>query len=319
MPAASHRRSTAVPAIVAVALGAALWGTDALFRRGLALELDASVVVFYEHLFLTLACLGLLARVPWRRVRWTPRVVTSLLVIGVGASTTATFLFTLAFRYGDPTTPLLLQKLQPFVAIGAAWLLLGERPRVRLGGFAVAAVAGAYLISLPDPTAVSVAQLAPALLAIGAAALWGLGTVLGRGLSTTFAARELTALRFAIGLPASALILLVDVGPSGFASVGGGDLPALLALAAVPGLLALWLFYRGLAGTPASAATLAELAFPLSAIVINRFAFGDTLTTTQWLGISLLAGTLVVLSRLSQRGYEHVGVEAEPPQPALQR
>jgi drug/metabolite transporter (DMT)-like permease len=307
-----------MPSIVFVALAAALWGTDALFRRGLALELDASVVVFYEHLLLTLACLPLLARVPWRRIRWSPRVLGSLLLIGVGASATATFLFTLAFRYGDPTTPLLLQKLQPLVAIGAAWLLLGERPRVRLGGFAAAGILGAYLIALRDPTSVSIEQLAPALLAVGAAILWGLGTVLGRGLSTTFAPRELTALRFSIGLPASALVVLLDTGPAGFASVSGDDLPALAALAAIPGLLALWLYYRGLAGTPASAATLAELAFPLSAILINRFAFGDTLTWTQWVGITLLAGTLVVISRLSQRGYEHVGVEAEEPEPALQ-
>ncbi|MFA9431490.1 DMT family transporter [Egicoccus sp. AB-alg2] len=315
----SAARRRVVPGIVFVALAAALWGTDALFRRGLALELPASVVVFYEHLFLTLATIPLLARIPWRRVQWTPRVIASLALIGIGASATATFLFTMAFRYGDPTTPLLLQKLQPLIAIAAAWALLGERPRVRLGGFAAVAILGAYLISIPQPTQASVAQLAPALLAVGAATLWGLGTVLGRGMSTTFAPAELTALRFTIGLPASALILLVDEGPVGFTVVQATDVPALLALAAVPGLLALWLYYRGLAGTPASAATLAELAFPLSAIIINRFAFGTTLTATQWLGIGLLAGTLVVLSRLSQRGYEHVGVEAEAPEPALHR
>lgn len=35
-----------------VVCAAALWGTDALFRRPLALELPASVVVFAEHLLL---------------------------------------------------------------------------------------------------------------------------------------------------------------------------------------------------------------------------------------------------------------------------
>jgi drug/metabolite transporter (DMT)-like permease len=276
-------------------------------------------VVFYEHLFLTLACLPFLARIPWRRVRWNLRVVGSLLLIGVGASATATFLFTLSFRYGDPTTPLLLQKVQPLIAITAAWLLLGERPKVRLGGFALAGIVGAYLISLPDPTQASVSHLAPALLAIGAAALWALGTVLGRGLSTTFTASQLTALRFTIGLPAAGVVVLFDLGPSGFATVRAADLPALLALAAVPGLLALWLYYRGLSGTPASAATLAELAFPLSAIVVNRVAFGATLTPTQWAGIAILATTLVVLSRASRDGYEQVGVEASAPEPALLR
>ncbi len=301
-----------VPGVGTVALAAALWGTDALFRRGLALELPSSVVVFYEHLFLVLACLPLLSRLRGRSIAWTPRVVLSVAAVGVGASATATFLFTAAFTYGDPTTPLLLQKLQPLVAIGAAWWLLGERPKVRLAGYVATGLLGAWLISFPDPTEVSVSQLAPALLAVGAASLWALGTVLGRGLSATFGPSELTALRFTVGLPASAALVLIGEGPSGFAAVGSTDVPALLALAAIPGLLALWLYYRGLANTPASAATLAELAFPLSAVVINRIAFGATLTPSQWVGITILAGTLVVLGRSSRDGFEHVVAEGEP-------
>ena len=42
-----------------------------------------------------------------------------------GASAVATALFTQAFRYGDPVTPLVLQKLQPVIAVVAAALLLG--------------------------------------------------------------------------------------------------------------------------------------------------------------------------------------------------
>ena len=47
-----QRRSDILPGFYLVALGAGLWGTDALFRRGLALELPASTVVFWEHLIL---------------------------------------------------------------------------------------------------------------------------------------------------------------------------------------------------------------------------------------------------------------------------
>jgi hypothetical protein len=38
-----------------VAAGASLWGTDALFCRGLALELAAPTLVFREHVALALA------------------------------------------------------------------------------------------------------------------------------------------------------------------------------------------------------------------------------------------------------------------------
>jgi drug/metabolite transporter (DMT)-like permease len=50
--------------------------------------------------------------------------VVALLVIGIGASAVATMLFTQAFAYGNPTTPLLLQKLQPIIAILGAYVLL---------------------------------------------------------------------------------------------------------------------------------------------------------------------------------------------------
>jgi drug/metabolite transporter (DMT)-like permease len=80
----------------------------------------------------------------------------------------------------------------------------------------------------------------------------------------------------------------------------------------VPGLLALLLYYYGLNGTPASAATLAELAFPLTAVGLNFVVFGTTLTSTQVLGAVLLAGTIAVMSALSRVGDEALGVSTRP-------
>ena len=56
-------------------------------------------------------------------------------------------------------------------------------------------------------------------------------------------------------------------------------------LALVTGLVALSLYYYGLQRTPAVAATLAELAFPVSAILVGYFKFGQTLTGWQWVGV----------------------------------
>jgi drug/metabolite transporter (DMT)-like permease len=290
-----------------VALAATLWGTDALFRRGLALDLSAATVVFAEHVLLVAVTAPML----WRD-RASLRTLTggdwvALALIGVGASATATVLFTASFRYGDPTAVLLLQKLQPVIAVIAAVVLLKERLTARFGVYFCGAVAGAWLIAFADPLAVTVASARAAALAIGAATLWGFGTVLGRRLAVQLAAPTLAALRFAIGLPASAILVVAFVGPSGFA-VPGGAIAPLVALALVPGLLALWLYYRGLQTTPASIATLAELAFPLSAIIINRVAFGATLTPTQWVGVAILMLTLVVMSM--QPGSRQIGVRA---------
>lgn len=295
-----------------MAIAAALWGSDALFRRGLALELPASTVVVYEHAILVVLTLPLLAKALRTLREYDAKDWAALIVIGAGASAVATLMFTAAFRYGDPTTPLLLQKLQPLVAVGGASLLLGERLLPRYGLYFVVAVAGAFLISFPDPGAVSISAAAPALLAVGAAALWGLGTVLGRYLTAKTDFKALTALRFAVGLPAAATFVMLDQGSPGFVAVRAGDLISLLLLALIPGLLALLLYYRGLVATPASLATLAELAFPLAAVTINYIAFDDTLTATQWIGLSVLTGTITAMSLLSRkRSNEALGVRIQ--------
>jgi drug/metabolite transporter (DMT)-like permease len=307
-----------VPGIFLVALASALWGSDALFRRPLALDLPSVVVVFAEHLILVVATLPWLLGALRVAARFSGRQWLAAVLIGAGASAIATALFTAAFSYGNPTTPLLLQKLQPLIAVLGARLLLGERLLRRYWVYFVAAVTGAYLLTFPNPTSVSVAAAAPALLAVGAAALWGLGTVLGRYLSSAIAFHHLTALRFGLGLPASALLVpLFGLTPT--AALQPGYALPLLLLAFIPGLGALLIYYRGLRRTPAAAATLAELAFPLTAIVINYLAFGAQLSPTQWLGIALLSGTVLQMGLSSARGNESIGIQVAPglpPRPA---
>lgn len=280
-----------------VAIAAGLWGTDALFRRGLALELAPTAVVFFEHLLLVAATLPWLRRIRWRELE--PRHLVALVIIGGGSSAIATTLFTAAFRYGDPNAPLLLQKLQPLIAVLAAQILLGERQDRRFWGLLIAGVAGAYLIAFSDPAAVTVESLLAAGLAVGAAALWAMGTVLGRLVTPVLAFRQLTAARFAFGLPAAAvLMVVVPTGGSPLLPAAPSGWLALVGLALVPGLAALLLYYRGLADTPASAATVAELGFPATALVVNYLAFGATVTVTQAAGLVLLSGTLIALSAL---------------------
>lgn len=292
-----------------VAAAAALWGTDGLFRGGLALTLPASTVVAAEHLILVVIM------APWvvrgaRRGRGTfdGGDLVSLLLVGAGASAVATVLFTGAFAYGDPTAPLLLQKLQPLFAVLGARLILGERLLPRYPLFFVAAVTGAWLVAFPDPLDVRLTQAAPAVLAGVAALLWALGTVLGRRLTAKVSFAQLAALRFAVGLPAALLLLPLGGGARAAVTVEATDAFGLLLLALIPGLLGLTLYYRGLRGTPAASATLAELAFPMSALVVNYLAFGTVLSASEWAGLALLAGTITVMSLAHRRSPRTAGV-----------
>jgi DME family drug/metabolite transporter len=300
--------------IALVALGAGLWGTDAVFRRGLALELPATTLVFLEHVVLVAVTLPLLwrSRDQYRllgRSDWF-----AVLAIGAGASALATVMFTSAFRFGDPTTPLLLQKVQPLIAIGAAALILGERLLPRFAWFLIGGLAGAYLVAFSDPSSVSVSAVVPALLALGAAAFWGLGTVLGRHLMAKISFTALTALRFAVALPVLGLVIVVRSDEAMLTAISLEEMGAVVLLALVPGLAALLLYYQGLQSTPASAATLAELAFPLVAVGLNYLVFDTLLTATQWIGVVLLAATITTMTWLSQRGRERaIGVRIPDP------
>ncbi len=281
-----------------VAVAASLWGLSSLWRGPLSQEYPALAIVFWEHLVLVALTL------PWllpavRRVRASSRrTQVSVLVIGAGSSALATTLFTAAFRLGDPITPQVLQKLQPLIAVALAAVVLGERLRPVYAVFLVPALVGAWLLAFPDPLSVSISSVQAALLALGAAALWAAGTVLGRAASAELRFSDLTALRFAVGLVTLAVTAAVTSTPLALSWGAAGNI---LLLALVPGLLALVLYYRALGRTPASRATLAELAFPLSAAVVGVVALGARPSASQWVGFVVVLVSVVGLALNEQR------------------
>lgn len=293
--------------IALVAVAAALWGLDAWIRAPLAQSTAVATIVFGEHLVLVVCTLpfafGALAAV--LRLGW--RHVLAAVVIGAGSSALATILFTQAFVDGsDYVTPVVLQKLQPLIAVVAARALLGERPRPRFALYLVPALVGAWLMGVAHPLHPTIHGLKPTLYALAAATLWALGTVLGRYLARSLRFEHVTTLRFVFGLPGAAIALLV-LGTPAFASAHDTFWIAVLAL--VTGLFALGLYYYGLQRTPAIAATLAELAFPVSAILVGYFRFGQTLTGWQWVGVGL---TSLVVVLLPARPRDPVAVSPAP-------
>ncbi|HLR95586.1 MAG TPA: DMT family transporter [Jiangellaceae bacterium] len=282
-----------------VALAAAMWGTSALMREPLlGMGVPSAMIVLAEHVVLVVCVL------PWLRpavrgfVAASVRTKLAVIVIGAGSSALATTMFTAAFAVGDPITPQVLQKLQPAFAILLAAVILGERLRPRFWMFAVPAVAGSWFLAFDHPFAVTLDSALAAVLAIGSALLWAAGTVLGRYVGAELAAVEVTALRFVFGLIAMVAIVGVRGDWSGIPVQG---LPLVVVLALVPGLLSLSLYYRGLRRTPASRATLAELAFPLTAAAVGLL-LGQTLVWSQWLGfgVVLVSVTMLVLHERSR-------------------
>lgn len=276
-----------------VALAASMWGVSSLWRGPLAKDYPSLTIVFWEHLVLTLLTLLWLVPAVRRLARASLRTKASVLVIGAGSSALATVMFTAAFGLGDPITPQVLQKLQPLLALALAALLLGERLRRSYLWFAVPAVVGAWLLAFAEPFSVSVSSAQAALLALGAAALWAAGTVLGRAASAELRFSDLTALRFALGFVTLSVTAMATSTPL---AIGSDAAVNILLLALFPGLIALVLYYRALGHTPASRATIAELAFPLSAVVVGVAALGARPTVSQWLGFVLVLAAVLGLA-----------------------
>ena len=281
-----------------IALAASFWGVSSIWRGPLSQQYPSLTVVFWEHLVLTLLTLWWLIPALRRLAAASLATKLSVAVIGFGSSALATVLFTASFIFGDPITPQVLQRLQPVIAIGLAALLLHERVRRTYLLFVVPALIGAWLLAFKDPLTISVTNAQAALLALGAATLWAAGTVLGRRASAELSFADLTSLRFGFGFVALFATAMVTSTPL---SIGRDAVGNILLLALLPGLLSLVLYYRALGHTPASRATLAELAFPLSAVIVGVVALGASPTPSQWLGFVILLTAVVGLALHEQR------------------
>jgi drug/metabolite transporter (DMT)-like permease len=281
-----------IPGVVLVAVAAALWGLDPILRKPLATSTSATTIVFGEHVFLVLFTLPLL--LPALRAMWQagPKNISASVMVGAGASAVATILFTDALFHSDFITPVVLQKVQPLVAVMGAAIVLRERPRPRFAWFLVAALAGLWLVNQPHPLDPTAKGLRPVVESLAAAVLWASGTVLGRYLGRELEFQHILSLRFFFGLIASAIALPVM---SAKAYAGGHDSLWILYYALATGLVSLALYYYGLKRTPAVLASLAELTYPAIAVLGGIYAYNAHLRWSQWLGVGLIFGVVSLL------------------------
>jgi len=311
-PAARARQVGLVDrfSVVLVAVAATMWASDTYFRAQLIGHLKPAQIVVIEDALVSLFLLVFLLRgVPeLRRLDRLSWVAIGL--IAVGPQAVATILFTQSFSYGHYAETFVLQQTQPVIAILLAWLILGERRRPWFWPTAALAIVGVYMVvfaqNLGAPFSdLQHGRLEAGLYALGAAALWASGTVLGRFVLGKLSFTTTTALRFTLALPVLVLVVLVQFGVSGFTHYQGSDALPFLGIALIPGLIALLLYYRALASTPATLATIAEMAFPVAATFIASapppYGFNQPLYFPQFIGTGLLIAVIFILNWTKER------------------
>lgn len=289
-----------------VVLGAALWGVDPLFRVILLKNMTSSQIVLLEHVIISLIAIPMIwkNRHEFKSIGW--RHVGALLFISWGGSGIATILFTMGLSSGNLNAVLLLQKLQPLFAIILASLLLKEKLPRHFAKLFVVALAGTYLltfgVTLPIGHWSEFVQVG-SLLSLGAAALWGGSTVMGRLMVGQMKYETVTSLRFVLALPLLGVITWNEGAGWNMPAAGTSDFAAvllnLIGQALLPGLLSLLVYYKGLTTTKASVATLAELSFPMVGVLINWVVFHEVVTYPQITGFLLIWFALFMISRQS--------------------
>lgn len=296
--------------VILVAVAATLWASDAYFRNQLVQHLSATQIVVAEDALVMLFLLPVLFRNRHELKALGARGWAAVVIIAAGAQALATILFTASFSIAAQhqlfAETFVLQQTQPLIAIVLAWIVLGERRRRWFWPAAAVAIAAVYMVLFAnDPlspvSALQNGRLEVGLFALGAAALWGSGTVLGRYALGSISFWSMTALRFTLAFPVLVVVVLAQNGLSGFSHYRVSDfVPNLLAIALVPGLLALLLYYRALSKTPASLATIAEMAYPVAATLIASapppWGFNQPLYPLQIAGTALLMGVIVLLN-----------------------
>lgn len=290
-----------------VIVAASLWAVDGIALRPVLYSLPVPLVVFIESAIVAVLLTPVMAK-NFSKLKilnyrdWLAFAGVALLggAIGTMAITKALFYV----DYVNLTIVVLIQKLQPVFALTLAGILLKEKLSGEFFLWAFIAIAGAYLMTfgftIPSLDSGEKTTLA-ALFSLLAAFSFGSSTVLSKRALKNVSFEMGTYLRFVF----SAVIMLVIVLAAGniqnIADVSTTQIYIFILIAFTTGGTAIFLYYYGLKKITASVATICELSFPLTAILLEYFIRGNVLGPVQWVGVIILFSSIIRVTRLNSK------------------
>lgn len=286
-----------------IALAAVLWGVDGIIRRSLY-SLPPMVIVFYEHLFGAIIIAPFLIphlkSIKFSKKEWGAIVWVSLLsgVLGTLWFTTAL----LKTQFIPFSVVFLIQKLQPIFAVAMAAILLKEKVTRKYFMWAALAFLAAFFMTFENGVVnlkTGGDTIIAALFALGAAFAWGSSTAFSRFALFKSSNTLVTGLRFWI-TTVLALVFVFAMGASPELNAPtGGQFLRFLVIALSTGMVALWIYYKGLKHTQVKVATILELAFPLVAVLIDIFVYETYLAPSQYFAAFVLIFAMYNVAQLN--------------------
>jgi drug/metabolite transporter (DMT)-like permease len=287
---------------VLVIIAASLWAVDGIVLRPSLYSLPVPLVVFVESAIVAVLLTPFFVKKfsslkHLKKKDWLAFFGVALLGGAVGTMAITKALFYVNFV--NLSVVILLQKLQPVFAILLATIFLNEKLRKEFFLWAGLAIVGAYFMtfgtSLPNFSTGDKTTIA-ALFALLAAFSFSSSTVLSKRALRNVDYEMGTYLRFLF----ATIIMLIIASTTGDIStldeITSKQIVIFLIIAFTTGGAAIFLYYYGLKRISASVASICELAFPLTAVVLEYFVHGNILSPIQWIGAAVL---LVSILRVS--------------------
>ena len=287
-----------------IIIAAFLWAFDGIIRRYLY-TLPPITIIFFEHI------IGLCLLLPfvWKSLakeNLSRREWILIVFISLFSGLLGTLWFTTALlkvHFISFSVVFLIQKLQPLFAISSASIFLKEKFEKKYIMWAVLALVSCYFVTFKNGVvnlSTGEGTVIAALYAFGAAFAWGSSTTFSKMLLTKVSFKVSTFYRFLFTtlLASIGLIIFGYTGSLGTPSASQYGLFALIAVST--GMVALVLYYKGLAKTPVHVSTILELTFPVIAIFIDMTLYHTTLAWSQYLSAIILSYSMYRIARLQQ-------------------
>ncbi len=288
---------------VAISIAAILWGLDGVILTPQLYNLEVSFVVFILH-----AIPFLLMNVfffkeyrylnQFTKIDFTTLFLVSLFGGAIGTIAIVKALFLVNFQ--QLTVVVLLQKLQPIFAIALAAIILKERLQRSFILWASIAIIAGYFMTfgwrLPNFTTGSNTIYA-SLLAVLAAFSFGSSTVFSKKVLQKYNFKTATFYRY--GMTTMIMMTIVFIGGNfnQFAVSTTDNWIYFVLIALTTGSGAIVLYYYGLNKVKAIIATICELFFPISAIILDYFVHGTRLSPVQWISAAIMIFAIISLNR----------------------
>lgn len=285
-------------------IAAILWGLDGVLRRSL-FGLPPITIVFFEHVIGLIIIAPFLFRA-WKGERLSRNEWGVIGLVALLSGVLGTLFFTTALlkvNFIQFSVVFLLQKLQPIFAILAAWFLLKEKITKHYVLWAGVALVAGYFVTFPNGIvnfSEGGAYVTAALFAVLAAVAWGTSTAFSRYVLLNHSHTFVTGLRFLLTVPIAFIFIFALGAAPTLSEITTVQLGTLALIAISTGMVALWIYYRGLKTTRASVSTIVELAFPLTAILIDYFVYDSVLSMSQYAAAIVLAFAMYRVALLNR-------------------